>query len=568
MMELLSLGEKAIDEERPSGVDVKYEPEFEELNEEIKKLGFSAEGSGGVNWKKVSDISAEILGKKSKNLLVASYLSVSRIHLDGLDGLYLGIKIYRDLIDNFWETLFPPKKRIKGRINAVEWWLEKTEDALREIDPPPQPAESVEAAKADLGRIEQSLDSSVDPALGQTVKRSLQSLARFLDGLPTEETSAPSDAEGTSAPSDYEETARSREPDSPKRPDPEPIVNHDQAGDPERPFTSGSPKQGRDASAAPTGTPPVITSPKEALSLVKAGLQQVRQGAGHLREEEPGAPHAYRLSRIACWGQIESSPPAVEGKTRIAPPNDQSRNAVERLRELQDWENLVKISEQNLSRHIYWLDLNRYTTEALEALGTDYRLCVDAVAQETGYLIHRLPRLRELVFSDGTPFANAETIQWLNDIAIGGSGATIQVADQPLTGGGEKKEGPSKAVLDRARSLVKEKKYVEAVELLQEGRRQSTSGKDSLMWRMALARMLIGGKRIRTVLPHLDRIVEDIETYSLRQWDPDLALQGFKIAWMGFSQCQDDGSQGKTERLLTFISELDPAESMRLIGET
>jgi len=132
-MDLLSLGKNPINDDQPTGAEIRYEPEFEELQAEIDKLSIPS-ASGGLDWQKVSDLAALILAEKSKNMLVASYLAVSQVHLNQIDGLALGLNIIHDLLDRYWENLFPPKKRLRGRIGAIEWWLEKTAAALEGLE--------------------------------------------------------------------------------------------------------------------------------------------------------------------------------------------------------------------------------------------------------------------------------------------------------------------------------------------------------------------------------------------------------------------------------------------------
>ena len=62
--------------------------------------------------------------------------------------------------------------------------------------------------------------------------------------------------------------------------------------------------------------------------------------------------------------------------------------------------------------------LHALVAEALDSLGDGYVNAQEAVCQETALFIHRLPALIDLNFSDGTPFADSETRQWLNNISL------------------------------------------------------------------------------------------------------------------------------------------------------
>jgi len=72
-MEIINLGNTPISEDAPAGKDVKYEPSFESLSQEIAKLS-SPSVSSGINWDTVINLSVQILEKESKHLQVVSYL--------------------------------------------------------------------------------------------------------------------------------------------------------------------------------------------------------------------------------------------------------------------------------------------------------------------------------------------------------------------------------------------------------------------------------------------------------------------------------------------------------------
>jgi type VI secretion system protein VasJ len=111
-MELLELGKNPISESSPAGEDVRYEPEFEALENEIGKMT-SLSATEGVDWSKVAKLCHEILSDKSKNLMAAIYLCVALLETEGLSGFANGVHVLRELLDNFWDTMFPPKKRMR-----------------------------------------------------------------------------------------------------------------------------------------------------------------------------------------------------------------------------------------------------------------------------------------------------------------------------------------------------------------------------------------------------------------------------------------------------------------------
>jgi len=128
-MELTELGKQPIRPDQPAGNDVRYDPQYEELQAEVDKFS-SPSASGAVDWDKVVKLSSDILSQKSKDLLVASYLAIALIQTKKFEGVEIGSRIYRDLVEGHWEALFPTKARMRGRVAAIEWWAEKAEGVL------------------------------------------------------------------------------------------------------------------------------------------------------------------------------------------------------------------------------------------------------------------------------------------------------------------------------------------------------------------------------------------------------------------------------------------------------
>jgi type VI secretion system protein VasJ len=65
-------------------------------------------------------------------------------------------------------------------------------------------------------------------------------------------------------------------------------------------------------------------------------------------------------------------------------------------------------------------------------------------------------------------------------------------------------------------------------------------------------------------LPHLELILNDIETYRLVNWDPQLALDGLKLVWTGYTQHTDKEVKRNAQAVLSQIAKLDPAEALSL----
>jgi len=139
-MDIDALGREPIPGASQVGQDARYDLEYDQLQGEIDKLN-SVTSLAEVNWKRVVELGTNILETKSKDLLAAVYLSVGLLHEAGLEGMGTGSQVLRDMVATYWDDCFPPKKRLRGRMNAFSWWQEKTTAWLKGLPSDPVPAE-------------------------------------------------------------------------------------------------------------------------------------------------------------------------------------------------------------------------------------------------------------------------------------------------------------------------------------------------------------------------------------------------------------------------------------------
>jgi len=110
---------RPVDDNEPAGPDLEYSA--------VAELDRFAAGSPGTidpstqelvgaeepNWRKVAEQATELLCK-TKDLRVAAWLTRAELATRGLPGLADGLKLIALLLENFWETLYPPLDRDEG----------------------------------------------------------------------------------------------------------------------------------------------------------------------------------------------------------------------------------------------------------------------------------------------------------------------------------------------------------------------------------------------------------------------------------------------------------------------
>ena len=527
-MDLLQLGKEPISQDQPAGSDVRYDPGFDELQSEIDKLSHPSLTSA-VEWEKVIRLSSDILANKSKDLTAASYLAVALIHKQQLDGLAQGLQIYLDLLNNFWDGLFPPMARMRGRVRAVEWWLEKTESALRQIRETALRSDNLIPITESLHKIEEFLSQNMEDSPG------FGSLFEFLHSIEI-----PSEDKQTEAGSQVQETSQTVIPPA---------------------------AHGKVPETEKTEVPSEITTPKEAQRVLDEGLQKIHRAAAFLWQQDPTGPLSYRLARIAAWSSLEELPPSTDGKTRIPAPMLQIKTFLNDLKNKSDYEGLLRSAEERLSQFIFWIDLNRMVTDALSELGSRYQKAQETVCEETGLFIRHFPGIEDFTFSDGTPLADSETKQWIRNIISERASYSRQSVSLPETS----TETGDKNIMQRDREetqeLIKRGKLNEAVELFEQGLRNLFSKREKVLWRITFSQLLVNKNQIKYAIPLIDQILKDIDLYALEEYDPAVALKGLTLAWISFHGQSDQISRERATGILHRIAKIDMREMIRL-GKT
>ncbi|MEW6261647.1 MAG: type VI secretion system protein TssA [Thermodesulfobacteriota bacterium] len=518
-MDLSSLGQTPISADQPAGVDVRYETEFEELQKEIDKLSIATSEGGGIDWSKVVDLSAGILARKSKHMQVAAYLAAGLIQTQGLAGVSLGAAILRDLVSNFWENMHPPLKRLRGRLSAFSWWLDRAEAFLTGFTPEPLPAEKVSNLVGCL--------QALDRGLGQKTEEAppLSRLIELANRLPIQE-QAPAPAVAPVSPV-VAPTPVSAPAAVPARPAPAPVP--------------------------PAAAPADIQDPGP---LIAQGLERLGRASEILMARNPADPLPYRLTRLAAWLTVDQLPLAENRQTLIPPPDPVIRSAIEQLMTGRDYKAAVAASEARVTQFLFWLDLSRFTAQALAQMGGDAGAAAETVALETALLLKKLPGLENLSFSDGTPFADRETKAWLKTIGLGAAPADETRAARPGVA------AEAAEVYSQAGNLLKDKKLAEALNLLETRLTRGPSAQDRLTWRLTLVRLLLDAGRSELAKPHLEELLAQIERFSLEEWDPDLAVSALKLIYLGLDAGTDERDKQKAAEALARLARLSPSQAL------
>jgi type VI secretion system protein VasJ len=471
----------------PAGAAARFDPEYQALADEVGKLDMPT--GGAVNWKRVIAGAGAVLQKKSKDLVMAAYLCHGLHVTQGLGGLATGLVLLTETMDRYWEGLFPEAKRPRARANAIQWFVEKTANALSTASATSiEDVEGVEAAARRLSLLTREKLGDMCPAFGPVLDPVERLKATVAPPPPPPEPTSASGATPTAPATDLAQQA------------PAPAA----------------PAPAMRAAAIPAA-PSAGVDPTEFLQSVGESLGQV---AGTLRSADGADPRAYRLLRVGLWLYLAGPPPVTDGRTRIPGPPEDYRARLATLAQNQRWASLLEEAESGASQYLLWLDLHRMSWQALSALGATHERARDAVCAEVRSLLGRLPQLPTLSFADGTPLADPVTRSWIEDQVLVGSGPA------PARAGGAADEASAEKLAE-AKKLLAATKASEALALLRD-----EAGKRSGRRRFAL---LLAGARLcagaglsaiaKSLYQELDR---DVRDHHLEEWEPELAAECLK----------------------------------------
>lgn len=509
-MDITALAASPVSESQPAGADAKYEPEYEALTAEIAKLS-SVSQSAPISWQDVADNGAAILAQKSKDISVAAYTAVALAHIDGARGFLDGVNLLRGICENFWEDAFPPKAKMRRRLNAYEWWHERALEQLRKENQQPIPAE----LSAEMTEAVNGLDSLVGTLMEDAQPlRDIKEAIRALPLLPEE---------------------KPKEPEPPAAPLPEPQPQP-QTKEPPRAQPQGpAPEPPRQTAAAPASAPQA----GDTAAALSAFVDAARNYAFVLRAENPANYLAWQLPRVALWGKITALPPDDgTGQTMVPPPDMDRVEAAERLLSGKNWLKAAIAADDLFQSYPLCIDLQRIADEALANLGPAFAAARARLRAETAAFAGRLPGLTSLSYDGGLPFVSPATCAWLDELMHDGqSGGT----DGGPCG------GKIDTAITEAREILAGGDAVGALKKLEDS--YGTSAVGNIRLRAEELHMLCSQRETKTAAALARATAREIEQSGLAKLEPDLAAEAMTAACQALDLAGDtEGAEALREK--------------------
>lgn len=506
-----NIGKEPIKGASPVGEDVSYEPNFEALSGEIEKLSSPTAEGGGINWQRVAELGVTILRDESKNLVVACYLNVALLYTDGLQGFAVGVHILRNLMETWWDNMYPPKKRKKGRVNILNWWENKLQQLLSEQQIETWPKERRQLLLDDLDGIDGLIADKLED--GPMLRSLTGAISQLLnEEAPSPEPEPPVESQKTDQENPPEQEDQSQPPNKEEIPQKPPEKNSAE--------TASPPPKPKKPPVKPT--PVSVPDDADANVYLQQGLELLGHAATHVFQADPSKMLPYQLNRFVAWSELDELPSAANGVSMVPPPNDQVVSIVETMFRAENWEDLLEAAESRVREHLFWLDLSYYSFRALKGCG--YMLAAQAVENETRLHVLRLPGIELLSFSDERPFASQQTKSWLASAPAAQEKAASQ-ADAPSAAGGKHEHEVSQDVEEAVR-LCAGAGIQPALAWLAEQKKTASSPRRQFMYDVGFCRLLFQADRTEMALSFAEKLLMLIDCHNLEKWEPELAVQG------------------------------------------
>jgi type VI secretion system protein VasJ len=478
------LGSRPIRADSPAGGPARDEPEFEVLQLEIRKLELP--DGQQPDWSVVRENASAILGRKSKDLLVAAYLGLGLLQREGYAGLAAGFTILRDMVDAFWESLYPEASRMRGRAAAFDWLAERAGRAIETRPSDYGTAEALGSCRERLGELIEKLESRVPGGFDGVAM-----LRRTLD-----------EAESRMA-----------------------------APAPSRPAA---------AAAATIVAPSALATPEDLARAMQEFRDLGRRIGEYLRSSDPANPLGYRLPRMVSWRHLKEAPASTDGKTQIPAPQPPDLPAkIQEMVAAGQWAGVLEQTESRFATAVLWLDLQRFAATALEGLG--HATAAQGVIEETAAFLRRVPGVESLRFAGDQPLADEATRAWLRartrppaDESSAGGGPDASRPTGPLAAAGAFSAAESADLEDfakvraQAQELARQKRLPQALALLEARARGAATLRGRAPWQLETARLCLQAGRPETAYAQLQILDETLGSSRAEDWAPDLCVEVLK----------------------------------------
>jgi type VI secretion system protein ImpA len=589
--------------DNPGGIDLRYDNKlliFDKIKEARRQDDDLAQGEWQTerktaNWPLVVKLAQDAIATTSKDLQLAAYLTEALLQTERFPGLRLGLELTFRMLTEFWDTAYPVIEEDDRELRARPLaWIGSMLDLPIRSTPIVAAGYSLIAykdsraigyedqAKTDKDRKARSamLESGkiapevFDKAFEETPKAfyvqaekdldACLEIVRKLDAFCDEKLGddSPGFTKLNSALADVRHTVHQLlEKKREKEPDPVEEVPPEANGEGALP---GDGEPGANTSGAVSSS--LTAEPADRRQAVAA----IVAAAAFLRRKEPLSPAPYLLLRGLRWGELRSAENLTQSTLLDAPPTE-LRQQIKRLALAKKWAELLEAGEQALAQpgSRAWLDLQRLSVTACEALGDSHKAIATAITSELRALLNDLPELLHATLLDDTPAANPETKAWLE--SLGSPAPAVAAASEAESAGQSSAHSngaprwlaPAMDPYALAKDALASGNEEKAFTLMRKAVEHERSGRSRFRRTMQMIELAITAGKDEIAQPLLEDVAAAIETHKLDAWEDPEQIAADLTKLMRYSK-KIQGSSAEKQKLFERICRLDPVKALNV----
>lgn len=283
--------------------------------------------------------------------------------------------------------------------------------------------------------------------------------------------------------------------------------------------------------------------------LLRATTQQAQQLALHYFTSDILDWRVYLLHRTAIWSTVTQLPPVNADRVtplRLVLSHDKALSYTAAVNSRQ-YENILPQLERSVSKAPFWFDGHYLVVRCLEALGAqDAR---DIVCTVFRAFLQRYPELLGYKFHDGTPFASALTLQWIDEMRQNSSGTASKVESGLVVD--EQRMQHDEMLLSEALTVSEtEHSFTKGLSVL--GPSPGGRCRASVLHGILQARYCLRAGKTKAGKELLLALYDNLERWGLLDWEPEIAAQ---IITLLISMGGDKGLAAMRQRLYSIHAE-------------
>ena len=124
----------------PSGESLRYAGTYDAIQDARRADDALAQGDWQhatkvSDWRAVIELATAALATRSKDLQIAAWLLEAAVKTHGFAGLRDGLRLMRELMDGFWDTLYPEAQEddLEFRAAPIEWMNDRLPEAVHAV---------------------------------------------------------------------------------------------------------------------------------------------------------------------------------------------------------------------------------------------------------------------------------------------------------------------------------------------------------------------------------------------------------------------------------------------------